>query len=429
MTACVVDHGRFVSVARTLGERLGKVYYTTHQQERDCPMLKDSCVGDGFPEIERVTSLWEVKSDCDLFVFTDIGFVWEQEELRRQGFPLWGPGAASWLESKKGIFLSQLAETKLPVPPHTVIVGIDNLRAALKDEEDKYIKISTFRGDWETLHWTSYGDMESVLDNYAVRFGALKNELSFYVFDPIETKIEDGIDAYRVGGKWPRTVMHGMEHKDKSYIGTMDDMENIAPEVRIVNEEFGPILDKFNPGGAMKFSTEVRITDDGESFFIDPTCRFGSPPHQGELSLIKNMPEIIARGAFGVLVEPECDDKFVVQAAVSSDVDRSEWNSFKLDSDVAAALKCGFCCMVDDRLVFPPITDYHSSELGYLCATGDTIKSAIESLRKLKDNLPSGMKCDIQSLSHVLSEIHEAEKQGMEFTPQSVPEPATVIDS
>lgn len=427
ITCCVVDHGRFVHVARTLGEQYGKVYYVS-PDERDCPVIREACVGDGFPEIERIRSLWSVKEKCDLFVFPDIGFVAEQDELRKQGFPVWGSGYASNLESNKGLFLSALSETQLPIPPHIVIEGLDNLRVYLMDNEDQFIKVSRFRGDWETMHWTNYESMEGTLDNYAVRFGPLKNHLKFYVFDNIETEIEDGVDAYFVDGKWPKTILHGMENKDKSFIGTMQKFDELPDEVKVVNEEIAPILQRMNGGTGMKFSTEVRITKEGESYFIDPTARFGSPPSQGECCLYLNLGEIIWNGARGILTEPEYDDDVVVQASVTLENDRTDWNSIKVDEPVARHLKCGNCCEVDGKLVFPPMTEYHTFEAGYLCATGKGILQAIERLRDLKDELPDGMKCDFESLSKLLVEIKQAEESGMEFTDGEVPEPTVVID-
>jgi hypothetical protein len=321
-----------------------------------------------------------------------------------------------------------LAETDLEIPPNTRIRGLTKLSRHLMDVEDKFIKVSSYRGDFETLHWTNWDDMQGTLDGLAVRFGDFKELIQFYVFDKIETEVEDGIDAYRVGRKWPKTVLHAMENKDKSLIGTMVKFAELPEEVRQVSESFGPVLDRFSGGGAMKFSTEVRITEEGKSYFTDPTCRFGSPPSQGECLLIKNLGEIIARGAIeGECVEPQFEDSFMVQARVSLDGDRTDWNSFKLSQEIDGALKGGFCCQVNGRLVLPPITEYHSDEVGYLCATGPKLNAAIESLRDLKDKLPDGLKCDFMSLADILKEIGGAEEAGMPFTNQVVPEPEEII--
>ena len=425
VVACVVDHGRFLHVARTLGRTYGKVYYTT-PEERDSPILREACIGDGFDEAERVRSVWEVKDECDVIIFTDIGFEAEQAVLSKE-VPVWGAGEACHLESNKGLFLRKRKESGLPVPKHQVVKGLTNLRLALKDAEDKYIKISRFRGDWETLHWTCWEEMEGTLDSYAVRFGPLKDTITFYVFDPIDTMIEDGIDSWCVGGKFPQTVLHGMEAKDKAFIGTMQAMDKIPEETRCVNECFSSILAEMCPG-AMKFSTEVRITEEGESFFIDPTCRFGSPPSQSECALIKNLPEIIYRGAvMEELVEPEYEDKFCVQAMVSLCQDRDEWRSVKIDSEIDEHLKCGFCAWVDDRLCLTPITEYSATDVGYLVHTGKTLQEAIDNLRGLCDKLPDSLKCDFGCLADILREIHEAEESGMPFTNSIVPEPEEIL--
>jgi hypothetical protein len=421
-----VDHGRFVHVARRLGQEYAKVYYFT-PTERDCPLMRESVVGQGFEEIERVTSIWEVKDKIDVAIFPDLCFAFEQEELRSQGVPVWGCGDAGRLEYDKQFFLDTLAETDLPVPEYQVIHGLTNLRLFLKKTEDVYIKISTFRGDWETMHWTCWTDMEGELDHYAVRFGPLKDTLNFYVFEPIDTEVEDGVDAYRVNGQWPEMVLHGMEAKDKAFIGTMCRREDVPEDTWCANEAFGSILDQLTRQGAMKFSTEVRITEDHDSYLIDPTCRFGSPPSQGECLLYQNLGEIIYRGALGELVEPETEHDFVVQAWLSVDGDRDEWKSIEIPDELDDHIKGGFCCRQDGKLCLTPIAEYHSSEVGYLCATGATMKEAIEALRELKDKLPCGLKCEFNSLADILKEIHEAEASGMKFTDTIVPEPEEII--
>ncbi len=425
VVACVVDHGRFLHVARRLARDVAKVYYWT-PTERDCPLIREACIGDGFEDIERVESPWDIADKIDVGVFPDIGFSSEQGVMKAFGIPVWGCRKADSLESNRGKFLKVLATTDLPVPKYTVINGLTNLRLHLEDKEDLYIKISRYRGDWETLHWTNWREMEGTLDSYAVRFGPLKEGITFYVFDPIETEIEDGVDSYCIDGQWPEMVLKGMECKDKAYLGTMQKFSDVPKETRIVNDAFGPILAEYGYRGF--FSTEVRITKDGESFFIDPTCRCGSPPSQVQAELFGNYGEIIWRGAQGEMVEPEPTAKFGVQASLKTTADRAEWNSIEFPPELDQWVKCGFCCMVDGRTCFPPITEYNTSELGYLCATGDTIEEAIDSLREKRDLLPDNVTCEFNSLADLLKEVQAAEETGMEFTDQPVPEPATVIE-
>ena len=90
-------------VARRLGRDFKQVYYYT-PTERDCPLIREACIGIGYPEIERIKSLARAKTKCELFVFLDIGFEDEQRELVDAGFMVWGCRNAGLLESSRGKF-------------------------------------------------------------------------------------------------------------------------------------------------------------------------------------------------------------------------------------------------------------------------------------------------------------------------------------
>ena len=420
--ACIVDTGVFVPIARKLGEQFKHCFYWS-PWETAWPTVRNFIIGDGYEELERVESVWDVKDKCDAFIFLDIGYSGMQRELISQGYPVWGARDADELEAQRGSFLKALKSVDLPIPEYQVISGITNLRLFLKDKEDKYLKISTYRGDFETTHWRNWSQDEGTLDQYAVRFGALKEEVKFYVFDPIDTDIEDGIDTWCIDGQWPETVIHGMEAKDRAYLGTFQKFDDLPKEVRTVNEQFSPILKKF--GYRSFFSTEVRITKDAESYFIDPTCRCGSPPSQSQCEMIANLGDIVWGGANGEVVEPEPAAKFGVQTLIK--VDRSEWAVMDIPKELDQWVKFGFSCKVNDRICVPPEHD-GVSEIGWLVAIGDTIDEAIENLREHKEKLPDGITCEFSSLADLLKEVHAAEEKGMEFTSQPVPEPATIIE-
>jgi hypothetical protein len=167
----------------------------------------------------------------------------------------------------------------------------------LHDKEDRWIKISRFRGDFETLHWRSWDEDSNRLDAFAVKFGPFREQINFYVFEPIDTDIEDGCDTWCIDGAYPELVIHGMEAKDKAYIGTWQKYSDLPEPLRRVGDAFSPILAGFDYRSF--FSTEVRITEDGEPYFIDPTCRAGSPPSQVMTEMIANYSEIIWGGANG----------------------------------------------------------------------------------------------------------------------------------
>jgi hypothetical protein len=421
VVACC-DHGQFLPIARKLGEQVAKCYYWS-PSEKSLRLVQEGIIGDGFEDIERVENIWDIKDKVDCFVFPDIGFAGLQKELIRQGYPVWGARDGDSLESNRGKFLKALKEMGMEVPPHKIIKGLTNLRLFLKDEEDKYVKISDWRGNFETFHWTNWDEGEGELDNYAVEFGATKELITFYVFDPIDTDIEDGMDTYFVNGSFPKIVLHGMENKDKSYIGCMTDWDDVPEQVREVSEQFAPALAEYDYRGF--WASEVRILPD-KYYFIDTTNRAPSPPHQLQTELWGNFADIIWQGANGNCIDPEPTAKFGVQALLSCSRNSKEWVSFNIPDKIKKNVKCGFCCEINGKLVFPP----HQLETmcGYLVGTGDTIQEAITDLQDAVKELPSGMKCEDKSIAELLKELQLAEDKGIEFGTGDIPEPATVIE-
>lgn len=421
VVACVVDHGLFLPVAQKLGEQFKKVYYWSPWD--DCaPKMEKGVIGDGFSTIERTESIWDIKSKCDLFVFPDVGFNGLQRELIHQGFPVWGHHGGGELETKRGLFLDTIEEAGFLVPPYEKIVGMDKLREFLRDKEDLWIKMSKWRGDWETLHWRDWSHDEGTIDYYAAKFGPVKNLVTFYVFKPIETDLEDGIDSYCIDGEFPETVMHGMECKDKSYFCSIQPMRDIDERVRIVPEKFGPVLGRYGYRGF--FSCEVRIKDE-DSYFIDPTCRAASPPSQVMTEMFGNLGEIVWKGAQGILVEPEPTATFGVQALLKCDRDLDEWVTIEVPDKLKQWVKMGFCCEIDGKICIPP-HPLHTM-LGWLCATGDDLEAAIETLKEYRDELPDGITCDVDSLANLMKEAETAKQEGIEFTEQKLPKPEVVL--
>lgn len=418
----VVDKGLFLPVARRLARDARVSYWTPC--ERDFPTVQDH-LGDGFPDIERVGCYLDDLNSVDCFVFPDCGFANLQLELAR-AFPVWGSMDACDLELSRGLFLKTLAEVGLPVPEHEVVKGLSNLKAYLKDKTDRYIKVSGIRGDWETFHWRSWKEDENDLDYKCVRLGPFRELVTFYVFTPIDADIEDGCDSWCVDGQFPDLIIHGVEAKDKAFVGTFQKFDDLPEELRKVGEAFGPVLADYGYQGC--FSTEVRITPEGESYFIDPTCRFGSPPAQIMTEMIGNFTEVIWGGANGELVEPKPAAKFGVQALCKFKRDPETWTYVKVDDELDRWLKSTHCMFHDNMLCLPP-GPYVTGCEDWLIGIGDTMEEAIKHLKHNIELLPDGAGCDATQLCELLSDIQEAEEKGMEFTDQPVPEPEVVIDS
>ena len=255
----------------------------------------------------------------------------------------------------------------------------------------------------------------------------MKELITYYVFTPIKTDIEDGTDSYCVNSKWPSRCIHGMERKDKAYLCAIQDMDKVHHRVREVNDAFGPMLgSEFGMRG--NFSTEVRMTED-KAYFIDPTIRWGSPPSQVQVDMIGNWPEIIWHGANGELVEPEEAEKGKIigaQLRIMGDKEKEEWATLLLPDEVKPHVKSSFSCQINGvRRIAPNLME---NWMGWLTATGETIEEVIDLLKERKELLPDGLDCDITPLANLLAEAAEAEVKGVSMTQQQLPEPAEAID-
>lgn len=420
-SVAVCDSGLFVHVAQCLAEQFGRVYYHAPSQHV-FPQLGDAVVGDGFENIQRVEEPYELIGKVDCWCFTDIGQGEFQRYLTSIGENVWGHHGADVLETQKGLFIDTLKEIGLPVAPHDRVKGMSNLRAYLKDAEDVYIKISRYRGTWETGHFRNWKLDQAMLDCAAYKLGPFQELVTFYVFEALDTDVEDGIDTWRVGGQWPKRVMHAMERKDKSLIGGLQDMANIAEPVRLVNEKFGPVLDRYGTQGP--FSTEVRLVD-GEPFFIDSTNRFGSPPSQLQTVLIANLPQVIYHGSRGELLEPESDGVIGAQVLITSDREKDEWLPFEMPDELRRYVKSSFACEVDNVFTIAP--NPLENWAGWLVATADDLEDVIALLKARKTMLPAGFDCDLTSLCDLLKEMESAKTEGVTIA-EPIPEPAVILE-
>lgn len=418
----VCDKGLFLPVSRRLAREAGKVTYWT-PAEKSFPTVHD-LIGSGFPDLERVECWLEDIEDVDCFVFPDVGMAGVQWAVRAMGIPVWGAFSGDELELSRGKFLETLGAVGLPVPKYEKIKGITALREHLADQEDRWVKISQYRGDLETFHWRGAEADANALDRLAAELGPFRDQISFYVFAPIEADIEDGCDTWCIDGVFPEVVIHGMEAKDKAYLGTFQRYADLPEEVRKVNDAFVPVLEKY--GYRSFFSTEIRITPEGESYFIDPTCRAGSPPSQAMTEMIGNYAEMIWRGAQGECVSPEPAAKFAVQALCDFKREPDSWTYVKLNDELDRWVKSSNALHNGEVLCLPPNpTDNPCQD--WLVGIGDTIAEAISHLKHNAKLLPDGASCEFNSLAELLREVEAAESQGMEFTPQSVPAPETVV--
>jgi hypothetical protein len=424
LTVCVIDSGLFLPVAQRLARSVKRVLYFSPSGEA-FPTINRRIIGDGYADIERVKRMWAIKNEVDLWVVPDINQSDIQIELESQGRKVWGSRAGDSLEIYREFFHRKLAELGLDVPTFTPVMGMTKLKEFLKDKEDKFLKISEYRGSMETYHWRSWRIDEGYLDMLSVRFGPTKEIVPFLVFDPIKTDLEIGGDTYCVNGQWPDFMLHGLEAKDSGYFSAVTPFKEMPECLVNIMEAFSPYLQRNNYRN--EWSMEVRVKGD-KAFFTDPTCRGGLPSTASQLEVWGNFPEIVWAGANGELVQPEPLGKFTAEAIVRMKCDKSQWGVLEVPKELQQWLKLSCCCEVDGRVCFPT-TDDHGEEIGWLVAIGDTPEETLKNLKEYTELLPDGVTADLTPLEKIFQEIEQEEKAGIHFTEKSLPEPAEVLDS
>ncbi|PYS87344.1 MAG: hypothetical protein DMF62_12785 [Acidobacteria bacterium] len=422
--ACVVDHGMVgLPMAERLARDMKHVYFFSHWEEGQ-PTFSKAIVGDGLENVERCLDIWQVKDEVDLFVFPDVQESGLQLELEAQGKTVWGSRGGDVLELDREVFLKTIREVGLLVPPHEIIVGVAALREFLKEKKDYYIKMSLFRGSFETMHYRSWKLDACWLDGLGVRFGPFAVGMRFLCFPNIETPLEIGADTFCVDSKFPSLMLHGVEWKDRAYFGAVTQLANMPRQVREVLKAFGPVLGKERYRN--QFSCEVRVKGD-KSYFIDPTCRFGLPSTGSQLELWKNWSDIVWHGANGVLIEPIAAAKYSAEAIVKMGGEHTEWRVVDIPTELKPWLKLADYCEYDGMTCFPTSDSPGGDEVGWLVAIGQTPEETIKKLNKHADMLPDGMDANTECLAYVLKEIQQLRKQGIKFGSDPIPSPGLVM--
>jgi hypothetical protein len=420
---CVCDfQGLFVGVARRLAESGARVLYQTPVDKRK--LFNDAVVGGGIEGVDLIKSFWDYKNEIDAFVFPDIEFEAEQRELREQGFAVWGAGAAMNLELDRLFFLKKLAELGLDVPPHEVVRGLSRLVDYLKNKQDIWIKVSEFRGSFETFHWRSWRQDEHNIACWSFKFGGIKEHIVFICFPKIETELEIGVDSYNVGGKWPSMMLHGIEEKNEGYFSAVTPFEKMPEQIVPIMKAFSPYLKE--AGCASQISMEVRVAKEG-NFFIDFTARGGLPSSASFLKC-KNAPEIFFYGAHGELVEPDYGFKFSCEAMVKIHGSPESWETVELAAKVGENLMLSDYCEVNGKIWFPADEGGSITDIGWLVATGDTPTETAETINKLADELPDGADANVEAIASVIREIESEHQEGIEFTKEKMPDPSIVLE-
>lgn len=268
-SVCVVDNvgGSYLPIAHRLSEHFDKVYYHSINQN-PFPRVSLDMIGTGYDNIERIDEFWKRLDDFDIIVFPDIYFNDFGYHLRKIGKKVWGGTEAEQLETDRKLFKQELKNVGLEVANTKYITGIDNLVNELKNSENKWIKLSYYRGEIETSKHIKWSQSEIMINNMKFEMGPLASIVEFCLEDNIDSIAEIGYDGWCVNGKMTNGQIYGLEVKDCGYIGKASNYSEIPTPIKLVNDKFASVLQKYNHTGF--YSTEVRYCKDGKTYYTDP---------------------------------------------------------------------------------------------------------------------------------------------------------------
>jgi hypothetical protein len=403
-----IDGGLSVDFGCMLAKSFGKVYY--HVPNTDTfPKLNIDLIGYGMEGLILCNDIWEVIDEVDIFIFTWIGMGGFQEYLIKQGKRVWGMRRGEDLELLRFQTKVWMDSNGLDVNETTKIIGISELRKYFESHEDVYVKISKYRGQFETFHHANIFTSETWLDETARELGAFKEECEFLVEVPIETKVEAGFDGYVVDGQYPKIQICGFEVKDKGYVCRIGDPPEVVTEI---NELFKPIISDYGCRG--NFSNEIRLTPD-RNFMCDMTMRLPSPPAELYQNMISNWAEIAWHGSMGNFIEPIYTAKYGALIMVESMWIDKHWMTIKFPPKFRENVKLSFCCKIDGNYHIIP----QDMELTNFCAvigTGDTLEEAIEQAKEVAGSLQAyDLKAHCGALDEAEEVIEKAKELGIKF--------------
>ena len=349
-TVCVVDSGLFCDVSTILAKSFGRTLLHVPTLGT-MPTSSQLRIGEGLEGVTKIDNIWEHLPEIDLFVFPDLYHGPLQQYLSAQGYRVWGSRLGDKLELDRAYAKDLCTDVGLSVGPYEVVTGVDALRKYLKAHDDRYVKISRSRGDFETFHSPTFQIAEPWLDEIARKLGVLKNTKEFIVEEPITDCVELAYDGYSVDGQFPSHAMHGVEIKDRGYIGKFEAYAEMPSAVHEINDALSPILQSYEYRNI--FAVECRVQDD-TAYVTDFCTRFCNPPSQLATLMYTNFAEIVWHGSIGELVDPIPKGKWGAQVQLVSGLAKDQWQIVDFPAKFRENVRLSYPVQLDGRNAITP---------------------------------------------------------------------------
>lgn len=419
-TVGFIDHGNYIDVAMRLAREedgFGKVLYFCNWQSA-YPKYDAYVVGDGIekilPNFKHVTSIFDIMSEVDIWVFPDLYYADLQEWLREHGHIVFGAGRGENMELQRDKMKELMKELDLPVNDHVTLIGLDALREHLEAHTDLWVKTNFFRGSMESFHHDEPRLTKPRLDRFEHTLGLFKSRQVFTAEKPIKDSIDFAIDTITADGKFPLKSLMGVEQKNCSYVGVFTDFSKAPKGVLQIHEKLSKTLRGYQY--RMALSLESRITKDGTSYLLDPCCRFPQPPTSLYIEMYNDFPQLVWNVATGDTPDIQSKYKYGVQLIIKSEHSVKEFQAVYFPKEIERYVKIKNLC-VDEKGIWNYIPQEHEmAEIGAVIGMGNTLseakKQCIDRAKMIKGD---GVFIELESLDRADKDIAQLVKFGIKI--------------
>lgn len=401
--------GLYAEQANALWEKGDTVkYWTSWQADQKFDWHS---IGLGFGNLEKVKYAAEWYSWADSYFFPDVT---GQDELSflKTIYPnksFFGCGLAHKLEQDRWGLKKVLKDINIKFSQSERIIGIDKLRHYLILNKNKFIKISTFRGDVESFYAKDDKSVDLKLDEIANSWGPYKNKIEFICEDTIDSDVEIGADLIFNGIDYLKPYIYGYEVHKGMYFGRVSD--TLPPLLKDGMDKLKPVLKKLDYRSCI--STEIKCVSKTESFFLDITCRLPSPLCALYNEYILNWREVVYKTGLKQDVKLNIKHKYVGAMPLNS---YNGINHFiKIDVDKKDREHIKFVVVGENDGSYYSIKG--TEKICVIIAGGETVQEVIDIIKKYsgKVNADGLDKDAVNGIDKIKDIIKNGQSMGINF--------------
>jgi hypothetical protein len=403
--------GLYTYVADRLAAFFGTVYYYVPNHEASYLTSDRDEIGTGIPGVTRVHDLWKyVTADrlVDYFYFPDMGEGSLQCHLSDLGYPVGGSKLSEVLEHDKEKLQQTMERVGLPYAQTERANGFWELREIMMRTKDKWIKVGwKHRGVFETFHHIDWEHSEEWWFKKAGSVGQYRHTMVILVQDPIPSKAEVAIDGWRVGRVVVPWMVTGIELKDMGLAGML--VQEMPGPIFEVEQKLAPEWERLGYNGP--YGNEIRLGEDGESYYVDATCRVGRPPGEIHAVVYTNYGEIVRAVCCGEIPTPEFKHKYVAHILLCSPLLCHQWLEVSFPDSIAPYVKLANYCIKDGEHWCIPDGSGETDTVGAVVGLGDTLREAMDNALKYAEQVKAEKLEYRQNLFDDISKSIEAAKE------------------